>query len=308
MKKMLFVFNPTAGKGMIKTHLSEILDIFAKSDYDITVRPTQAPLDAYNYISIYGNNYDRVVVSGGDGTLNEAVKGMLTFDESNRRPIGYIPSGTTNDFASTLQIPKNMIEAAHIASKGMPFKCDSGKFNDKTFNYVAAFGAFTDIPYDTSQDIKNNLGQMAYVLEGIKRLSQLTSYKVKIKHDNGETTQNVFLCMVLNSTSVAGIHSAGKLIGANLSDGLFEMLLFRKPANLIDFNAVIMGLVSGKTSGENYSIIKSSHFEFESKEKIKWTLDGEYGGAPSHSVIDVLPSAITYIVDGEKLISRLLTQ
>lgn len=304
MSRLLFIFNQRSGKGQIKNYLADIIDIFTKAGYDVTARPTQAQLDAYEYIKQHGNEYDRIVVSGGDGTLNEAVKGIMSFDAADRKCLGYIPAGTTNDFASTLSIPKNMIEAAKIAAGNTQFKCDIGRFNDRTFNYVAAFGAFTDVSYDTPQEIKNAIGHTAYILEGIKRLSSLSSYHVKIKYDAGEIEEDIFLCIILNATSVAGIHNAGRLMDVDLNDGLFEMLVFRRPTNIMEFQSVLTGLMKGKTSGEGYVILKSSKFEFTSGSEIKWTLDGEYGGNPSHAVIQVLPSAITYIVDKEKLLNK----
>lgn len=299
-EKLLFIFNPHSGKGQIKNHLLEIIDIFTKSDYAVTVRPTQARLDAYEYIKQHGKEYDRIVVSGGDGTLNEAVKGLMSFDADDRRCLGYIPAGTTNDFAATLNIPKNMIHAAEIAANGRPFRCDIGTFNDRTFNYVAAFGAFTDVSYDTPQEIKNTLGHMAYVWEGIKRLSNLQSYRVTIKYDGGEITDEIFLCIILNATSVGGILSTERLMSVDLCDGLFEMIVFRQPTNILEFQSVLTGLMKGEASSEGYLIVKSSRFEFISAENIKWTLDGEYGGEMSHSVIQVLPSAMSFIVEDNK--------
>lgn len=296
-KKILFIFNPHSGKGQIKNHLLDILDKFAKAEYDITVRPTQERLDAYNYIKNNGDNFDRIVVSGGDGTLNEAVKGLMEFDADKRPCLGYIPTGTTNDFASTLELPKSIAKSSDIAINGVPFKCDIGKFNSTTFNYVAAFGAFTDVPYDTPQEAKNILGHTAYVLEGMKRLSSLPSYHVKIKYDNGEFEGDIFLCMILNATSVAGLHKTKQLKNVDLNDGLFEMLVFKRPTNLIEFQNILINLMRGENSGDEYLFAKSSYFEFECDENIKWTLDGEYGGNPKHTVINVVPSAMTFIVD-----------
>ncbi len=296
MKKLLFVFNPLSGKGLIKEHIAQIIDIFAKADYEGCVRPTQCENDAYEYIRRHADSFDRIVVSGGDGTLNEAVKGLTTYETSNRKPLGYIPSGTANDVASTLGIPKNMIDAARIAVYGTEFKCDIGQFNEKTFNYVAAFGAFTEVSYDTPQIAKNTLGHMAYFWEGIKRLPTLASQRVKIKYDGGVIEDDIFLCMVLNATSVAGIDTTGKIMNVELNDGLFEMLVFKRPTNIFEFQSVLSGLIKGETTGEGYVIVKSSHFEFTSDNDIKWTLDGEYGGLYKHTEIKVLPSAITYII------------
>lgn len=307
MAKLLFIFNPKSGKGQMRNNLMDILDIFTSSGYDVTVRPTQARLDAYEYIRTHGKDFDKIVVSGGDGTLNEAVKGIISLDSSERPPLGYIPSGTTNDFASTLSLPKSMTEAARVAAQGDLFNCDTGKFNDLTFNYVAAFGAFTDISYDTPQEIKNALGHTAYVLEAVKRLSSLSSVHVKITHDGGEIDDDIFLCMILNATSVAGIHGSKTLSNVDLCDGMFEMLVLRRPTNLLEFQAILLGLMRGETDGDGYSLVKSSRFEFEAAEHIKWTLDGEYGGDPKHVVVEVLPSAVTYVVDSRNSPSAQLT-
>ncbi len=302
MRKLLFVYNTRSGKGLIKNCLSDIIDIFTRAGYDVTARPTQSRLDAYNYIRAHGGEFCRIVVSGGDGTLNEGVKGLMSFEKEKRVPMGYIPAGTTNDFASTLNIPKDMTEAARLAAGGAPFDCDVGNFNDRTFNYVAAFGAFTDVSYDTPQEFKNLIGHAAYVWEGIKRLPSLTSYRVSIKYDGGEINDDVFLCAIMNATSIGGIVSTEKFVDVNLSDGLFEMIVFRRPTSPIELQSVITGLLKGKMSGSGYSIVKSSHFEITSDEDVKWTLDGEYGGEVKNAVIDVLPSAITFIV-GEPLLS-----
>ena len=229
----------------------------------------------------------------------------MTFDRESRKALGYIPAGTTNDFASTLNIPKNMLKAAQIAADGAPFMCDIGDFNGTTFNYVAAFGAFTDVSYDTPQEIKNAIGHMAYVWEGIKRLSSLPSYHVKIKYDGGEIDEEIFLCIIMNATSVGGIISTERLMNVNLCDGLFEMIVFRQPTNLLEFQSVLIGLMKGEASGEGYFTAKSSRFEFISDESIKWTLDGEYGGEMSHSLINVLPSAMTFIVEDTQSLKEL---
>ncbi|MCH5209422.1 MAG: YegS/Rv2252/BmrU family lipid kinase [Oscillospiraceae bacterium] len=297
MSKLLFIFNPLSGKGLIKHHLLDIIDIFTKAGYDVTVRPTQSHLDAYVYIRTHGSEFDRIVVSGGDGTLNEGVEGLMSFPREERKPIGYIPAGTTNDFASTLNIPKDMELSAMIAASGVPFECDIGDFNGKKFTYIAAFGAFTDVSYDTPQEIKNVIGHAAYVWEGIKRLPSLSSYHVNIKYDGGEIDEEVFLCVIMNTTSVGGILSTEKFTDVNLCDGLFEMIVFRQPTNPLELQSVLSGIIKGEASGEGYSLVKSTRFEIASDESIKWTLDGEYGGEIRNAVINVLPRAISFIVD-----------
>ena len=165
-KKLLFIYNPRAGKGQIRNNLLDIIDTFVKAGYIVTARPTQYAGEAVGLAADRTAKYDLVVCSGGDGTLDEVVTGIMK--SVRRRPIGYIPAGSTNDFAQSLNIPKNMAEAAKIAVSGRMFACDIGSFNEKTFVYIAAFGLFTEVSYETSQDVKNVLGHMAYLLEGMK--------------------------------------------------------------------------------------------------------------------------------------------
>ena len=194
MKKLLFVFNPHAGKGQIKDNLCDIVDIFTKGGYEVVTYPTQAKLDGYNKLCQCGQDYDMIVTSGGDGTLSEAVKAMMTFDK--KIPLGYIPAGSTNDCAQSLSIPKKMLDAAREIVDGVYFDYDVGKFNGQYFVYVAGFGAFTDVSYETSQTMKNKFGHAAYVAEGIKRLSKITGQQMRVEHDGekaGEQTgEHVF--------------------------------------------------------------------------------------------------------------------
>ena len=174
MKKMLFVYNPNAGKGLLRAKLADVLDIFVRAGYEITVYPTQCYRDGYKKIKKMEEEYDLVVCSGGDGTLDEVVTGMMK--REHKIPIGYIPTGTTNDFASSLHISRDILQAADHAVNGRPFPCDIGTFNNDSFVYVAAFGLFTDVSYQTDQNLKNMLGHAAYVLEGMKRLANIPSY------------------------------------------------------------------------------------------------------------------------------------
>ena len=173
MKKMLFIYNPNSGMGLLKPKLSDVLDIFVKGGYEVTVYPTQKYHDAVRKMAEYEEQYDLVACSGGDGTLDEVVMGMMKRED--KVPIGYIPAGTTNDFASSLHISKNMLEAADTVVNGVPFACDVGEFNEDYFVYIAAFGLFTDVSYETKQSMKNVLGHLAYILEGTKRIFNIPS-------------------------------------------------------------------------------------------------------------------------------------
>ncbi|MBR3807499.1 MAG: YegS/Rv2252/BmrU family lipid kinase, partial [Lachnospiraceae bacterium] len=172
---MLFIYNPKAGKAQIKNHLVDILDIFVKAGYEVTVYPTQSHGDAIKKTMKKKDKYDIVVCSGGDGTLDEVFTGMMKCEK--KVPIGYIPAGSTNDFAMSLNVPKNMVQAAQTVVDGETYAVDVGEFNDDVFAYIAAFGLFTEVSYSTDQQVKNMLGHVAYLLEGVKRLSTIKSYK-----------------------------------------------------------------------------------------------------------------------------------
>lgn len=275
MKKMIFVYNPNAGKGLLKPRLADVLDIFVKAGYEITAYPTQSYRDAYKKISEMEDGYDLVVCSGGDGTLDEVVTGMMK--RENKIPIGYIPTGTTNDFANSLHISRDIMHAADIAVHGEPFACDIGTFNKDVFVYVAAFGLFTDVSYQTDQNLKNMLGHAAYVLEGVKRLSNIPSYKIKITHD-GEVIEDEFMIgMVSNSKSVAGFRNImGKKV--LFDDGEFEVTLIKRPKNPIELQEIITALLIESFDTEYMYTFKASKIKFESTEEIPWTLDGEFGG------------------------------
>lgn len=275
MKKMLFLYNPNAGRGLIKLKLADILDIFVKAGYELIVYPTQSYRDAYNKIVHLEDGYDLIVCSGGDGTLDEVVTGMMK--RKNRIPIGYIPAGTTNDFANSLHISKDMLSAANTAVHGKPFACDIGTFNHDIFVYVAAFGLFTDVSYQTNQSLKNVLGHAAYVLEGAKRLSNIPSYKIKVTCDD-EMIENEFMIgMVTNSKSVAGFRGiTGRKV--EFDDGEFEVTLITKPKSPLELQEIITALLIEDFNTRHMYTFKAKKITFESEEEIPWTLDGEFGG------------------------------
>lgn len=282
MKRLLFVYNPHAGKGLLKPKVSDIIDIFVKAGYEVTAYPTQAYHDAYRKIREFTDHYDLVVCSGGDGTIDEVVTGMMARED--RVPVGYIPTGTTNDFAHSLKIPRDILAAADNAVNGQAFPCDVGQFNDGIFVYIAAFGLFTDVSYQTNQTAKNILGHLAYVLEGTKRLFNIPSYRIKVTHD-GEVMEDEFIYgMVTNSRSVGGFRN---MVGKNVTfdDGVFEVTLIKMPKNPIELQEIITALLTEQPDGKHMYSFKSGHLTFESLEEIPWTLDGEFGG--DHDVVEI---------------------
>ena len=281
-KKLLFVFNPKSGMGLIKNHLLEIIDIMVKAGYEPTVYPTQARGDATRIVRETGANYERIVCSGGDGTLDEVVTGMR---EGNAEvPLGYIPAGSTNDFARTLGIPNDMVKAAQIAVGNHAFACDVGQFNDDTFIYIAGFGIFTEISYDTPQELKNILGHAAYILSAAKSLASIPSYLMQVEA-NGEVIQDRFIYgMITNSISVAGFKGlTGKDV--QLDDGEFEVTLIKSPTNPIELNEIIAYLTGITHESKMVYAFKSSHVQVRSRSSVTWTMDGENGG--EHWSVDI---------------------
>ena len=240
-KNVLLIYNPCAGKGKIRGKLVDVIEILAEGGYEVTVRPTKGPGDAAEVVREKGKRYDLVVCSGGDGTLDEVVTGVMECAENI--PIGYIPAGSTNDFAASLGLPKNMVEAAHIAVDGKKFSCDVGSFNQDIFVYVAAFGIFTEVSYETPQSYKNTLGHVAYILEGMKRLPSLRTYYLKVDCNGKEIEDEFLFGMITNSTSVGGFKKlTGKYV--ELNDGLFEVMLIRKPKTPLGLNQIITALLT----------------------------------------------------------------
>lgn len=282
-KKMLFIYNPRAGKAQIRSNLLDIIDTFVKAGYEVTAYPTQASGDAVKAVKERHAGYDIVVCSGGDGTLDEVVTGMMQCEK--KLPIGYVPAGSTNDFANSLKIPKNMIKAADVVVRGRNFACDIGAFNEDSFIYVAAFGIFTNVSYETKQDIKNVLGHAAYLLEGVKTLPSVRSYPLKITCDDRMIEGEFLYGMITNSHSVGGFRG---ITGQNvqLNDGLFEVTLIRRPSNPLELNNIILALVDKRVKSEHIYSLTAARIVVDAKEPLAWTLDGEFGGDHLRAVIE----------------------
>ncbi len=285
MKRLLFIYNPKSGTGKIKGKLSDVIDMCVKEGYEITIRPTQAHLDAMEYVTENAAKYDKIICSGGDGTLDEVVKGLLA--GGNNIPIGYIPAGSTNDFAGSLGISSSTMKAAKTAVYGTPFACDIGKFNNNYFVYVAAFGFLTEVSYETDQKIKNVLGHMAYVGEAMRSFSpaSLKPFHMSIIAGDRMIKDDFIYGMISNSASIGGM----KLLPVNeiaLDDGEFEVLLVKYPRNIEEINLMISSLLAQDPDPEYIYYFKASHMEIHSEEEVAWTLDGENGGA--HKDVEIL--------------------
>lgn len=293
MQKLLFVFNPHAGKGQIKNKLLQIVDLMVQENYDVTIYPTQAKEDALNIVKNRAEEFDLIVCSGGDGTLDEAVSGMML--SSKKVPLGYIPAGSTNDFANSLKIPKDMIRAAKIAVSGRKFACDVGVFNNNPFIYVAAFGIFTAVSYKTPQEWKNILGHVAYFLEAAKSLPDISSYYIRVEHDEEVIEDEFIYGMITNSNSVGGFKN---MTGKNvlLDDGKFEVTLIRMPKNVVELNEILASLTNLIDDTELIYSFKSDCVTFTSEEEVSWTLDGEFGGSHREATVKNVRQALEIMV------------
>ena len=281
-KKVLFIVNPKSGKGSIRSKLLDIVDIFVKAGFDLTLYISQSAGDARAKAKEVEGRYELVICSGGDGTLDEVISGMMECEK--RSAIGYIPCGSTNDFAHSLKIPTSMTKAAEHIAAWKEFPCDIGRFNDDYFVYIAAFGLFTDVSYETDQDLKNVLGHVAYVLEGVKRLFDIKSYHMKVTSDEIEIEDDFIVGMVTNSRSVGGFKNlTGKNVDMN--DGLFEVTLIKHPKNPIQLQEIMSALVIAEDNTDMIYSFKTRKITIETEEEVPWTLDGEFGG--DHKYVEI---------------------
>lgn len=298
MKKLLFVFNPRSGRGQLAADLMEILNIFAQANYQITVHPTQRALDAYETIRDQASDYDLLVLSGGDGTLNECVCAMMSLDPAKRPVIGYIPSGTVNDFATSRHISKKATDAARDIVSGRRFSCDIGGFQDSYFSYVAAFGAFTDVAYGTPQNKKNLYGNMAYLIEGAKKLTSLQSYHLMVETETKAVEGDFILGLITNTTSVGGFHI--RTADISLTDGLCEVILVKASSGVKNLSNLLTSIVLQDFTSEHLFYTKSKHVRITFDHPTPWTLDGEYGGEHQTVNINVHQRALTFMVPEKK--------
>lgn len=283
-KKLLLIFNPTAGKGAIKGHLTGIIDTLTKGGYLVTAYPTQAKEDATQAVLELGKDYDRIVCCGGDGTLSETIAGILKME--NAPVLGYLPTGSTNDFSKNLGLPKSLEESAQTMVSGPVHPCDVGLFNGRSFIYVAAFGAFTAVAYETPQEIKNTFGHLAYMLGGIAQLGTIKKHPMKFDYDDGHLEGDFLYGMASNTTSVGGFSHLLPLGDVDLVDGLFEVLLVRSPHSLAELNDIIQALLRQHLPDNGMVVcLHTAHLRAESPTPLPWTLDGEYGG--EHETVEI---------------------
>ena len=276
-KRMLFFVNPKAGQLELRNSLMDMLQVFTAGGYDVTVHPTQGPKDLTNWIAREAGDYDLVVCAGGDGTLNEAISGLMQLE--HRPPLGYIPGGTVNDVAATLGLSHNPVEAARDIVHGKPYAIDTGSFGpDRWFTYVAAFGAFTDVSYATPQQDKRIFGRMAYLFNGVKSLGEIKPIPMRMVLNDRTIEDQVLLGLVCSTTSVGGFRAKSDL-GIRLDDGLSEVVLVKNITTLADLNALAALLLKREFDSKYFYTFQTSQVRFEFPAPVSWTLDGEFGGS-----------------------------
>lgn len=290
MKKMLFIMNPYSGKRRANKYLVEILEMFNRAGYQVTVHMTAGQGDATEAARAMGAEMDIVVCCGGDGTFNETVAGVMQC--GREVPVGYIPAGSTNDFAASLKLPTEPLEAAQEIVEGEPVAYDAGSFCGRFFSYVASFGAFTRTSYATPQSIKNALGHTAYVLSGISELSQIRPEHIRMEI-NGETVEDDFLFgAICNSTSVGGILTLDPK-QVDMADGKLEVLLVRSPRSLLELTECIAAVQSQQYNNcEMITFRSGSEIKITADPNMPWTLDGER--EDGHGEIQVLNNHLAY--------------
>ncbi|MDO4288977.1 MAG: YegS/Rv2252/BmrU family lipid kinase [Eubacterium sp.] len=298
-KRVLLIINPIAGKQTAKNKMFEIVNCFIQEGFEVTLHLTQYAGDATRKVMDSAQRFERIVCCGGDGTLSEVIAGVeqVAFDGK----IGYIPTGTTNDFARSLGFSKNTMRAAKVAAGDYDFPCDIGRFGDSFFTYIAAFGAFTDVAYGTDQALKNIFGQMAYFFEGIKHLTSLKSYGMTVKAGQREITGDFIFGAVTNSYSIGGntrlIPDATDTVA--LDDGKFEVLLIRYPKNILELNTIIQNLMTQNFDQQQVLFFQESQISFHAEgEALSWTLDGEEGSVCSDVDISCLPRRVSFVAEG----------
>ena len=277
-KKLMLIINPAAGKGSYKVNLGDALHVLDMGGYRTSLFFTAGRGDATEFARAYAKGFDTVACIGGDGTLSEVISGLMALPSPP--PLGYIPMGTANDVATTLNLPKNdTIAAARRIVHGAAHPFDVGGFGDNSyFAYIAAFGAFTEVSYATPQNQKRVLGHLAYVLQGAMQLPKIESYKTRVEYEGGTIEGDFLYGSVSNSTSMAGIvHLRDDLVC--LGDGLSELVLVRNPGSLAEFRSIVEGVLLQNYDNENLLILHTRKARFSFEKPVAWTRDGEAGGA-----------------------------
>lgn len=293
-KRLLLIVNPCSGRAKMRTELLRVVETLSSGGYTVTVYPTKTRGDATDYVlNLSENEYERIVVCGGDGTLNEVITGLMKSEL--HITLGYIPSGTLNEWSSGLGIARSIPKAAEDINTGKKIQLDIGRFGDRYFSYTASFGAFTDASYSAPQDIKNVLGQAAYFFEGIKSLGNIKPVRLKFKTEEREIEGDFLFGAVSNSMSVGGIVKFDES-AVKLNDGRFEVLLIRNPDNVLKLQPIIDGILKRDFDREGIEFFTTESITVTGGDGLSWTLDGEYAEGKDKIVISNMHNAIELIV------------
>lgn len=283
MKKLLFIMNPLAGMKKANRYLADIIALFNRAGYDVLTYMTAAPGDCITAVEQKAAGMDLIVCVGGDGTFNETVSGLLRTGLDI--PVGYIPAGSTNDFAASLKLPTNVLEAAQLIAEGEPVAYDVGRFDNRYFTYVASFGAFTRVSYATPQSLKNALGHTAYLLGGLQEISQIRPFHVRFDLDDGQVIEDDFIFgAISNSTSVGGILTLDPK-QVDMQDGKFELFLVRTPKDVLELSECAKALTEQKYNCKVITFCSASRITVTAPPDMNWTLDGEM--EPGHDTVSV---------------------
>ena len=296
-KKNLIIMNPFSGKREANKYLTDIIDIFTKGGYMTTILTTTERGDGTVYASRYAGEFDLITCIGGDGTFNEVVAGLL--DSGERVPVGYIPAGSTNDFANSLKLSTNILKATEDIVKGRLKTLDIGSFNGRKFSYVASFGAFTQTSYSTPQSVKNMLGHLAYILEGATSLTSIKPQHLKIEANGMPYEDDYIFGAISNSTSLAGILTLDPQY-VDMNDGLFELLLVRSPKNPIELAEIVYMLTTQNYESNKITFVNADSFTIYADENMDWSLDGEYQEGRERIEIENLHNAIDIVVNDKE--------
>ena len=296
-KKLLLIVNPCSGKAKMKTELLKVVQIFSDADYTVTVYPTKAREDAtVRTREVKQDEFDLVVVCGGDGTLNEAISGFM--ETGVKVTLGYIPAGTLNEWSSNIGIARKIQQAARDIPTGEIITLDTGKFGDKYFTYTASFGAFTSASYSVPQNVKNTLGPAAYFFEGIKELTNLKSYHLKFECDEKTVEGDYIFGGISNSMSLGGVLKFKESM-VKLNDGYFEVLLIKKPDNILKYQPLIDALLHKKFDYEGFEFFHTKAVTVSGGEHVSWTLDGEFAEGKDVIKVENIHSGITLVVPSQ---------
>ena len=294
MKKLLLIMNPCSGTKKANHVLADIINILNRGGFDVTTYMTAARADATAVVSARASEFDVILCVGGDGTFNEVISGL--YGAGSHTPVGYIPAGSTNDFANSLHLSKDLLQAARDVVMGIPRPLDIGRFNDRYFSYIASFGAFTRASYATSQSLKNTLGHFAYILSGIKEVAAIRSKHLRVTTADGTVFEDDYIFgAISNSTSVAGLLTLDPGI-VDMSDGLFELLLIRKPRTPLELSDCIRALTTQDYDTPMLTLSSAERVEIDAPADMDWTLDGEWAEGAEHCTVENLHHAVNVIV------------